>query len=298
MGYKAKQIIGATTQPKTIRVKRAYNSAPISPDKMDVIQAHFTVAKMGYMRVSKLFNLTESKLKGAGLKSVNNPVTKKVWVIEDNELKSHIISLTKKRAKQLNRAECDDNLTFQVDASDLTYRSIRDANKSVRTIKFIDGIIKLYALMVKGVFNNIKFVPEYGVKRAGEKSIHFDALISQHIDTIKENAQGEIIGYADTNAKFENAEAEGITIIHPKKTVKKPHLEVETVFGDFKDLLHKHEALLTVLDEDKKPVMSIAEALPILHLIKKLTIDKTPATLEELNLLKPRVLITLTTPAL
>jgi hypothetical protein len=186
--------------------------------------------------------------------------------------------------------------TAQIDASDLTWMSIRKANKRSRTIKITneeDSMmrIKMYGLYCKNGHRDLLFKIQTS---KGEYKSMFSKLIVDNLQDV-----GKFI-ILDSQSKFNDLKELGIFIFHPQKNNKHCHnSQIEAMFGTVKKLVYRNiekiekmdiKELLEYLEKIKNLVLYYEKPLEIKDLENTELLEKLEAKLEaRLNQIPPTI---------
>jgi hypothetical protein len=214
-------------------------------EKMEIIH-HIEEYNIGYTYIRKIWGYSQKKLNDNGIFTRNKKSIKKA-------------------EKQLNRVtyeEIKDIWSAEVDGSDITKASLRDANKQKRVINWINENgekvqIKMYGIFIRKTgYMDIIFKVQ---KSSGEFKASFAEIIVKNI----ENVGKHII--LDSQSKFNDLKELGITVYHPIKSVKHPHnANAERVFSIVKSVIHRNS--------EKLENMKLEDALTYLEAIKRITL--------------------------
>jgi len=199
--------------------KYGRSETPITAIQQQQIEQMISLG-YGYLKISKVVGISPTKIKSLGYKT-NNKKDKRKRITKDS---------------CVNPSEIDS----YVDMSDITFRSLIDANKHKRVLKFAYG----YSIKMAILTNGNKVVIQLSkVKTTGESKELWSNILTK---ALSENYKNIAI---DTNAKYTDTH---LNLYHLVKDSNHPYNQVvESKIGNLKRAIYRNIAKIRLMDIDE-----------------------------------------------
>jgi len=173
----------------------------------------------GYLKISKVVGISPTKIKSLGYRTTNHKDTLKRI----------------KKDSCVNPSEID----AYVDMSDITFRSLIDANKHKRVLKFANGCSIKMAILTNGKKVIIQLTK---VNSTGEAKELWNNILTKALSEKYKNIA------IDTNAKYKDTH---LNLYHLVKDSNHPYNQiVESKIGNLKKAIYRNIDKIRLMDID------------------------------------------------